>query len=179
MLASIRKFSSSIYAKVFLFIVAIPFVFWGMGDVFRGGNKNTIFKIENEKFSTQEFVKWVEYNAPPNGEIIDENSMQSLLSKFIGEKLVESEMNRFGIEIPEEALAYIIRNEKIFQKNNKFSRQEYEKFLLNNNLNAVTFEVFTIKVVNQYIIQTPTCEFELYTHLKIHYHKVSPFELID
>ncbi len=140
MLASIRKFSSSIYAKVFLFIVAIPFVFWGMGDVFRGGNKNTIFKIENEKFSTQEFVKWVEYNAPLNEEILDDNTMQNLLSKFIGEKLVETEMNSFGIDIPEESLAYIIRNEKIFQKNNKFSRQEYEKFLLNNNLNAVTFE---------------------------------------
>ena len=51
MLGSIRKFSSSIFAKVFLFIVAIPFVFWGMGDVFRSGNQNTIVKIGNEKIS--------------------------------------------------------------------------------------------------------------------------------
>ena len=59
MLGSIRKFSSSIYAKVFLFIVAIPFVFWGMGDLFFSGNKNTIAKIDNNKISTQEFINFV------------------------------------------------------------------------------------------------------------------------
>ena len=60
MLGSIRKFSSSIYAKVFLFIVAIPFVFWGMGDLFFSGNKNTIVKIDNNKISTQEFINFIQ-----------------------------------------------------------------------------------------------------------------------
>ena len=49
MLGRIRKFSTSIYSKVFLGIVAIPFVFWGMGDLFSGGNINTIVKIGKEK----------------------------------------------------------------------------------------------------------------------------------
>ena len=49
MISSFRKFSSSIYAKIFLFIVAIPFVFWGMGPVFTGGNLNTIVKIGKNK----------------------------------------------------------------------------------------------------------------------------------
>ena len=60
MLSSIRKFSSSIFAKIFLVIIAIPFIFWGMGDVFRGGNVNTIVKINNENISTKEFVNFVE-----------------------------------------------------------------------------------------------------------------------
>ena len=55
MLGTIRKFSSSVLAKIFLFIVALPFVFWGMGDLFRGGNQNVIVKIGNEKVSTKEF----------------------------------------------------------------------------------------------------------------------------
>ncbi len=38
MLGSFRKFSSSLFAKIFLFIVAIPFVFWGMGGVFSGAD---------------------------------------------------------------------------------------------------------------------------------------------
>ena len=42
MLGTLGKFSSSIFAKIFLFIIAIPFVFWGMGDLFSGGNQNTI-----------------------------------------------------------------------------------------------------------------------------------------
>ena len=33
MLNSIRNFSKTIFAKILLFIVIIPFVFWGMGGV--------------------------------------------------------------------------------------------------------------------------------------------------
>ena len=61
MLGAIRKFSSSIYAKILLFVVAIPFVFWGMGPVFQGGKQNTIAQIGKEKISTQEFVNFVKY----------------------------------------------------------------------------------------------------------------------
>ena len=59
MLRALRKYSSSIYAKILLFIVAIPFVFWGMGPVFQGGKQNTIAEIENEKISTEEFVNYI------------------------------------------------------------------------------------------------------------------------
>ena len=39
--------------------VAIPFVFWGMGDVFRGGNQKTIVKIDKEKISIKEFTDYI------------------------------------------------------------------------------------------------------------------------
>ena len=39
-----------------MFIVAIPFVFWGMGDLFSGGDKNTIAKIGSDKVSVKEFI---------------------------------------------------------------------------------------------------------------------------
>ena len=90
MLGSIRKFSSSIFAKVFLFIVAIPFVFWGMGDVFRGGNQNTIVKIADEKISTKEFVEYLENFSNPNEEL-NVDLLENKLSSFIGEKLLEKE----------------------------------------------------------------------------------------
>ena len=63
MLSRIRNFSNTIYAKVFLFIVAIPFVFWGMGDLFSVGNKNTIVKISNEKISAQDFMNFINVRA--------------------------------------------------------------------------------------------------------------------
>ena len=59
MLNSIRKFSSSPYAKILMAIVILPFVLWGMGDVFRGGNINTIVDIDNKKISTQEFINHI------------------------------------------------------------------------------------------------------------------------
>ena len=118
MLGSIRKFSSSIFAKVFLFIVAIPFVFWGMGDVFRSGNQNTIVKIGNEKISANDFVEYLNnYNDP--SEELNEILIQNKLSSFIGEKLLEKEIESLKIILSKNSLSKIIKNEKFFQKTNR------------------------------------------------------------
>ncbi len=141
MLRTIRKFSSSIFAKIFLMLIAIPFIFWGMGPVFQGGKQNTIAEIGNEKISTQEFVSYIRYNAPnPDFETLDQNLIEKLLSNFIGEKLIALEIENHNIKLSENSLSTIIKNEEIFKKNNTFSRTEYEKFLVKNNLNAVVFE---------------------------------------
>ena len=59
MLTSIGKFSKSFFIKLLVGIIILPFVFWGMGDVFRGGNQNVIATIESKKLSTQEFANYV------------------------------------------------------------------------------------------------------------------------
>ena len=56
MLGSIRNFSKTIYAKILLCVIIVPFVFWGMGSVFRGGNTNVVGKINNHKISTKDFM---------------------------------------------------------------------------------------------------------------------------
>ena len=63
MLSSIRKFSSTIYAKILLAIIIIPFVFWGMGNVFRSGSKNIIVEIDKEKYSMQQFSDFINKTA--------------------------------------------------------------------------------------------------------------------
>ena len=62
MLGSIRKFSTSIYAKILLGIVIIPFVFWGMGSAFTSGSKNIVVIIDKEKYSTQNFINFIQKN---------------------------------------------------------------------------------------------------------------------
>ena len=59
MLGSIRNFSKTIYAKILLGIVIVPFVFWGMGSVFRGGNTNGIMTITSNIFAQKDFVKFL------------------------------------------------------------------------------------------------------------------------
>ena len=112
MLGSFRKFSSSIYAKIFLFVVAIPFVFWGMGPVFQGGKQNIIVEIEKDKFSKQEFIDFVEFRAT-NEEILDKNLLEKLLFSFIGEKLIDLEIEDFDIKLSDNSLSTIIRNENV------------------------------------------------------------------
>ena len=139
MLSSFRKFSSSIYAKIFLFIVAIPFVFWGMGPVFQGGKQNTIAEIGNEKITTKEFIDYVN-SYSSRDETIDENKIEQFLYDFIGNKLMVEEIENFNIILSDVSLAKLIKNQDVFKKKKSFSRIEYEKFLLKHSLNAISFE---------------------------------------
>ena len=139
MLQKLRKFSGSIFAKIFLGIVAIPFIFWGMGDLFSGGNQRTIVKIDKEKVLTQDFVTYINnfYNLETN---INTNEIEKMLTNFIGKKLIQLEIEKFNIKITENSLVKLIKNQNIFKKENKFSRTEYEKFLIKNSLNVVAYE---------------------------------------
>ena len=139
MLGSIRKFSKTIYAKILLGIIIIPFVFWGMGSSLSGGNKNVIVVIEKEKYSIQEFTDFIRANATPNQKIKAED-IESLLSAFIGEKLIEKEIEHYEIKLSDNSLSKLIKHQKDFMRENKFSRTEYEKFLLKNNITAINFE---------------------------------------
>ena len=49
-------------------------------------------------------------------------------------------MKIITLNLSENSLSTIIKNDEIFKKNNKFSRTEYEKFLIKNSLNAIVFE---------------------------------------
>jgi len=139
MLSSFRKFSNSIIAKVFLLIVAIPFIFWGMGDLFSGGNKNTIVKIGKEKIHTQEFARFLN-SYSRSGNKLDKNLIEKLLSDFIGNKLISKEIEDSNIILSDYSLSKILKNDKSFQEDEVFSRLKYERFLVKNNLSAVGYE---------------------------------------
>ena len=140
MLGTIRKFSSSIYAKVFLLIVAIPFIFWGMGDLFTGGNLNTIVKIGKDKIHKREFINYLKMNSLTVEQLNDSSVIEKALFNFIGEKLILKEIEDMEIQLSDESLSNIIKNQELFKRENKFSRTEYEKFLIENNYNAIFFE---------------------------------------
>ena len=59
MLSSIKKITTSFLTKLIIGIIILPFLFWGMGDVFRGGNQNILATIDSEKISAQSFLEYV------------------------------------------------------------------------------------------------------------------------
>ncbi len=143
MLRSIGKFSKSFFIKLLVAIIILPFIFWGMGDVFRGGSTNIIATIDGDKISSQEFLNYVnKLNLSKNDikNLSKTNLMENILSEFIGRKIINLEINDLGIEVSDKSLRDIIKNDKTFFKSDKFSRTEYEKFLLKSNLNAPLFE---------------------------------------
>ncbi len=143
MATSIGKFSKSFFLKLLVGIIILPFVFWGMGDVFRGGNQNVIATIDSKKISTQEFMNYLNLLNLDKNEIKRLNNsdlMEKILSDYIGRKVMTFEIEKSGILVNDNSLRNIIKNDKLFFKDNKFSRTEYEKFLLKSNVTAPSFE---------------------------------------
>ena len=121
----------------------MPFVFWGMGDVFRGGNQNVIATIDSKKVSTQEFMNYLNrlnLNEEQIKSLPKTDLIEKTLAQFIGRKVMALEIEKSGITVNDNSLRDIIKNDKSFFKDNKFSRTEYEKFLLTSNITAPTFE---------------------------------------
>ena len=93
MIGKLRGFSNSKLAGVLVGIIIIPFVFWGMGSVFSGGNTNNVAKINNEAISSKEFVNFINESRLTNDIIkanLDNNIIEQILSELI------SEINRNG-----------------------------------------------------------------------------------
>ena len=111
MLGPIRKFSTSIYAKILLGIIVIPFVFWGMGSSFTGGSKNVIVVIGEEKYSVQEFVDFISRNTPKSKKI-SSNKIEEYLPIFIAEKVIENEVNYYKINLSNKSLGKLIKHQK-------------------------------------------------------------------
>ena len=143
MATSIGKLSKSFFVKLLVGIIILPFVFWGMGDVFRGGNQNVVATIDSKKVSTQEFVNYLNrlnLNANQIKDLPKNDLVEKILSEYIGKKVMNLEIEQSGITVNDNSLRNIIKNDKVFFKNEKFSRIEYEKFLLKSNVSAPAFE---------------------------------------
>jgi peptidyl-prolyl cis-trans isomerase D len=143
MTTSIGKLSKSFFIKLLVGIIILPFVFWGMGDVFRGGNQNVIATIGSEKISTQEFLNYlrqINLNEEQIKNLPKTDLIEQILSQLIGRKVMALEIKKIGVVVNDNALRNIIKNDKLFFKNNKFSRTEYEKFLVKSGITAPQFE---------------------------------------
>ena len=145
MLGSIRKFSKTFLAKIFIAIIALPFILWGMGDIFRSGKQNILAEINDEVISSKEFIGYIqkiELSQEQIESLGKPQILENILSNYLSEKIIEIESEAKGIMLTDKALKNIIISDKSFEKDNKFSRVKYEKFLLKNGYSAPTYEKY-------------------------------------
>jgi len=145
MIGSFRNFAKTKFAGLLVFIMIIPFVFWGMGSMFSSGNSNNIVKINKRNITTQEFLDHIN-NSNISQKVIKENLnnniIEELLSTLISTTLLDLEVQDFNFLISEKTLYEKIKTNKNFlDENGNFERIKYEKFLLENNQSAPSFEL--------------------------------------
>ncbi|MGI9083163.1 MAG: SurA N-terminal domain-containing protein [Candidatus Fonsibacter lacus] len=145
MLSSLRKFSETIIAKIFIALIALSFVFWGINDFFRSSYSNSVAEIDGEEISFNQFIN--EFN-----KIIRNNNIESekvaisknihilAISNIVSEKLLKNHSKKLGVIIDDITIAIEIKNNREFKDKESFSRTKYEKFLLEKNIHSKILE---------------------------------------
>ena len=145
MISSFRNFAKTKFAGILVFIMIIPFVFWGMGSMFSSGNTNTIVKVNESNISTEEFIDYLNNSGIPQNTIrenLNNNIIEELLSGLVSTKILDLEIEEYDLTISKETLLKMIKKNKNFlDDQGKFQRIKYEKFLLENNQSAPQFEL--------------------------------------
>ena len=117
MISSFRNFAKTKFAGILVFIMIIPFVFWGMGSMFSSGNTNTIAKINKTNISTQEFIDYLNSTGIPETKIrenLDNNIIEELLSGLVSTTLLDLEVKDYNIIISQNTLLKLIKENKNF-----------------------------------------------------------------
>ena len=134
MIGSLRNFAKTKLAGLLVFIMIIPFVFWGMGGMFSSGNTNNLAKINKENISTEEFIEYLNNSGIPQDYIrenLDKNIIQELLAGLISSTLLQLEIKNLDITVSQNTLLKKIKKNKNFlDENGNFQRIKYEKFIL-------------------------------------------------
>ena len=120
MLKNLRGFSNTKLAGVLIAIIIVPFVFWGMGSVFSGGNTNNVAKINNKSISTQDFLQYVNQSRI-NLEYVKENGH----SRVPTSNIKRSRHNGLGIWVSNQR-AFDLMKEGILPP--ETSNPDYNKF---------------------------------------------------
>jgi len=145
MISKFKSIANSKISWVIVALIAIPFVFWGMGDVFTRGNTNNVAKINNNTISISDFINHVNSSGLNENlirENLDKNIFEELLSQLISQELIKMEIKNLNLNFSDKTLKdRIINNKNFFDEKNNFSRTKYEKFLLENNQSAPAFEL--------------------------------------
>ena len=144
MISKFKNITNSKISWVIVALIAIPFVFWGMGDVFTRGNTNNVAKINNNTISVSDFINHVNESGLNENiirENLDKNIFEELLSHLISQELMIMEMENLNIQFSDNSLKNkLIKNKNFLDDEDNFSRTKYEKFLLENNLSAAQYE---------------------------------------
>ena len=145
MLSSLRKFSETIVAKIFIALIALSFVFWGINDFFRSSYSNSVAEIDGEEISFNQFInefnKIIRNNNIQSEKIAIKNNIHIIaVSNIVSEKLLKIHAKKLGVVIDDTIIAIEIKNSYEFKDKEIFSRTKYEKFLLERNINSKILE---------------------------------------
>ncbi len=150
MLEALKNKINSIFSKIFLLILAASFALWGVGDIFSSNNNSSVATIGKLNVSADDFVKTYQriisdLNNNTNGQITEEIAKslgvpRQTLGQLINEKLIDIEVNKAKINLPDEHLRKIILASDVFKDQfGAFSKQQFEYVIRQIGMDEKTY----------------------------------------
>ena len=143
----LRKGATSVFAKVFLGIIVVVFIFWGVG--FYRANQQTVARVNGKSISLKEYSEFYNFKLAQLQQTFGEvspallkklNFKKQVLDELIANKLLEEKAHELGIEVNREEVEKEIQRMPAFQEGGIFSPQKYAFFLRNLGVSPQFFE---------------------------------------
>ncbi|MGZ0020131.1 SurA N-terminal domain-containing protein [Nitrosomonas sp. wSCUT-2] len=135
--------------QVILGLAVLPFLFWGV-ESYRDGSEGFVAIVEGEEISRREYEQAMRdhhermramLGANFDSAMLDTFEVRnSVLERLIQQRLLHREAIDNGFTVLDSQLAKTIREVPAFQRDNKFSKQQYEDLLRAQGLTPVIFE---------------------------------------
>lgn len=151
MLEAIRDRAQGWIAKVILALLTVPFALWGVDSYFHsGGSGDTVASVDGRDISVQEFNQVLnsqrEQLRARLGNALDPDLLdsprfkQAVLDDLVNQALLVEAAKRAGLVVPDAQLAQVIAAIPAFQKDGRFSSQQYQELLRSRNMTEAVFE---------------------------------------
>ena len=195
MLEQIRSRTQTKLAKVILGIIIIPFALFGIDSYLSSAGSNIqIASVNDEPITSQELeetesqfiaqIKSQDESADPKM-FEDIGFKKAVLDKLITTKLVNQEIKNSGFYISDNQVGTYIAGMPEFQRDGRFSQDQYDEILKINNLtpkefdNSIRNDLGTQQVRNSLrkLIYTPKNKIQPLVNLAYQKRDVSIFEL--
>ncbi len=149
MLEAIRERSKGWLAKLILTLITVPFALFGIDAYLRDAGSNaSVAKVNGSAISVQEYgnaIQNLRNKLQSEGQkdltILDNPEVkQSVLDRLITSRLLSAEAKNSHFKITNEQLGAYLIGLPEFQENGKFSQEQYDKILSQNQLSPTQFE---------------------------------------
>ncbi len=150
MLDTIRRNASSWGVKIIFGIIALVFVFWGIGS-FRARNRGILAKVDDTYIKVRDFAEVYERelnNLRSRWKNVSESTLnklgfkRSIFERMVNDIILEKLCSQLGIVIPPSKIRENIESTKFFwNKENKFDFNRYKELLAYAGMTPAIYEM--------------------------------------
>jgi len=149
MLDILRKNAQSVVVQAIVVIIAVVFIFWGVGTNMQE-NPNALAVVNGKEIAYRDFQQSYERAVErykqqfggqlPQGFLESIGLKEQVLDQLIQSELLRQGAEKVGIHISKEAIQRKIQEMEVFAKNGRFDLASYKTVLEQNRLSPTSFE---------------------------------------